>query len=68
MNAPFPLLTYGNTQELYFGNVRFAVMRGAISTDFMPLTPPDLTPAERETILTWLCACAPSAPPGTVCP
>lgn len=68
MNAPFPLVTYGDTQELYFTQVTFAAMRSAISSTFMPLNPPDLTPAERETMLTWLCSCAPSAPAGTVCP
>ena len=67
MNAPFPLVTYGDTQALYFTQVRFAAMKSAVASTFMPLTPPDLTPAERETMLTWLCACAPSAPPGTVC-
>ena len=67
-NAPFPLVTYADTQVLYFSTVTFAAMRSAISTNFMPLTPPDLTLEERETIMKWLCACAPSEPPGTTCP
>jgi len=66
--APFPLVSYANTQVLYGTRSTFAAMHSAITTDFMPLTPPDLTPAEKEIMLTWLCACAQSAPPGTTCP
>lgn len=65
--APFPLLTYENTQAEYVKKLIYERMKTAIANNFMPLTPPKLTDAEKETMLAWLCACAPPAGPGEAC-
>lgn len=65
--APFPLLTYENTQADYVKKHIYERMAKAIETNFMPLTPPKLDAAEKETMLAWLCACAPPAAPGEAC-
>ena len=59
--APFPLLTWQDTQEEYFLTPIWKRMHNAVSTGFMPfvalpLDPPvePLTPQEKETLLEWL--------------
>lgn len=60
--APFPLLTWEDTQEEYFGGKqRWQFMKNAIKSDFMPLTalaldPPvqPLTAEEKATLLEWV--------------
>ena len=59
--APFSLLDYAKTQELYGPKTIYARMYAATTTDFMPLTPPDLTDEELAVLTEWLCQCAPSA-------
>jgi hypothetical protein len=66
--APFPLLDYDDTQAMYAGKPIFVRMKIAIESGFMPLTPPKLTASEKDTMLAWLCACAPPAPADTTCP
>ena len=66
--APFPLLTYENTQALYVGDAIFLAMEHQVRLGTMPLNPPKLTPDEKQTMLAWLCSCAPPAPEGTTCP
>jgi hypothetical protein len=60
-SAPFPLLTYEDTQADYAGEPRWQHMRRVVATDFMPpnffpdLMPPVemLTDYEKETIIGW---------------
>ena len=60
--APFPLLTYADTQVLNRkGSPRYEQMKAALETEYMPpqflqLTPPvaPLTADESATLLTWL--------------
>jgi hypothetical protein len=59
--APFPLLTWQDTQEEYFLTPIYKRMHNAVKTDFMPfvalpLEPPvePLTPAEKAKLLEWL--------------
>lgn len=66
--APFGLIIYSDTQADYFGEIIYSRMHGAVSTGFMPLTPPKLTDEEKSTLVEWLCACAPPAGPGEACP
>jgi uncharacterized membrane protein len=67
--APFPLLTYANTQADYFGKPIYERMRVAIDTDFMPLAPREkLSDADRAVMLEWIDAGAPPADEGEVCP
>lgn len=67
--APFPLLTYANTQAEYFGTPIYERMGVAIETDFMPLDPREkLPPDERATMLDWIADGAPPAAPGEACP
>jgi hypothetical protein len=75
-NAPFPLLTYADTQEPYGtkGKLRFQRMREVIEPDAIPHMPfgtaPQLTDAEFETLADWLDDCAPpeAAGQGCACP
>lgn len=66
--APFPLLTYEDTVPVYVNAPRFVKMQAAIESGFMPLgMAPDLTPEEREAVLSWLGSCAPAVPEGQGC-
>ena len=67
-NAPFALLSYADTQAPYGDGPLFVQMHVQVDSNAMPLTPPKLTVAEKQTLLDWLCACAPPAPDGTTCP
>lgn len=66
--SSLPWMVYGDTQGLYGPRVKYAAMKDAIATNFMPFNSPPLVAEQRETILTWLCACARSAPSDTTCP
>ena len=66
--APFPLVSYADTQVIYFDMVMYARMHQAIKTEFMPILPPKLKEEETDTMLAWLCACAPPAGPDEACP
>ncbi len=72
--APFPLVTYADTQALYDSvllgesQARFALIHYAVTVDYMPLDVAPLTPdEERQALLAWACACAPKRAPGEVC-
>lgn len=59
--APFPLLTWQDTQEEYLLSPIWKRMYNAVNTGFMPfvalpLDPPvePLTPQEKDTLLAWL--------------
>jgi hypothetical protein len=65
-DAPFPLLTWEDTQATYFNKPVHARMLKSISTGYMPLTalaldPPvePLTDAEKGTLVAWLEECGP---------
>ncbi len=71
--APFPLLTWADTQADYFDKPIHERMASVVDSNFMPATflilnPPveELTPAEKTTLLDWL-AC-PKPEDGVVCP
>ena len=69
--APFPFDTYEETQNctaaactdgLYAGETLWAKMVPAVTSDFMPLTPPRLNEDEKVILLDdWACLCAPPA-------
>jgi hypothetical protein len=72
--APFPLLTWENTQAIYFNQPIYARMLKAVSSGFMPykgvvLDPPvePLTDDEKATLIAWLSECGPPAEK-TSCP
>jgi hypothetical protein len=61
--APFPLVTYENTQASYFGSdVKiWAVMQDVVASDYMPATFTDIEPPiepltceQKTTLLGWL--------------
>jgi hypothetical protein len=62
-SAPFPLMSYPDTQAPYGNRVVWQAMLNAVQTDYMPfqgfgdtITPPvkPLTPARKNTLLGWL--------------
>jgi hypothetical protein len=73
-DAPFPLVTYEDTQQPFAGGkLRWERMKEVVQTDFMPLRgggldpPVDyLTCEEKSTLMGWLEQCAPPAG-GTEC-
>ena len=72
--ASFPLLTWENTQAIYFKKPIHARMLNAVTTGFMPymaleLDPPvePLTEDEKATLIAWLSECGPPAEQ-TSCP
>lgn len=71
-SAPFPLLTYADTQPLYTASVGLIFQQMFISTGptgdpRMPFGEPPLAGAEYATLHGWLGQCAPPVPPGTGC-
>ena len=61
--APFPLVSYSDTQADFFGNIVVDRVKSAIETDFMPATfimldPPveTLTADEKKVVLDWIAA------------
>ncbi len=65
--APFPLVKYERSQELYGAKVLFVAMENAVRTKFMPLEPPKLTDPEITAITSWNCSCSPPRDPGVTC-
>jgi len=68
--APFPLLTYEDTQQAYTpGKLRFQQMYDQIQPAAAPRMPlgGSLTDAELATLAGWLAACAPPEPQGAGC-
>ncbi len=61
--APFPLVSYSDTQADFFGSVVSDRIKNAVETDFMPATfimldPPveTLTADEKKVVLDWIAA------------
>jgi hypothetical protein len=68
--APFPLLTYADTQQVYKpGKLVFQQMYDQIQPGAGPRMPlgGSLTDAEFDTLANWLAACAPPTAAGTGC-
>jgi hypothetical protein len=66
--APFALLQFEKTREIYGSDVIWKKMQNVIMTGFMPLAPnPDLMGAELETMMDWFAECAPPVPDGMGC-
>jgi hypothetical protein len=66
--GPFPLDSYAESQELYGAQTVWFLMRSAaVDSTFMPLDPPNLTPAEVAALDAWTCQCAPPRPAGDDC-
>lgn len=69
-NAPFPLLTYADTQVVYVpGELRFQQMYLQVQPGASPRMPFGgmLTDSEFGTLTGWLAQCAPPVPAGTGC-
>jgi len=66
-NAPFPLLTYEDTQAPFGADKqRWQRMAEVVESGFMPLGKV-LPAADKQTLLDWLGQCAPPAPDGMGC-
>ncbi len=59
--APFALVTYADTQVLVGGRPIWAYMRTVLETGAMPLPPVKIDPADRDTLIRWLDAGAPTS-------
>jgi len=74
-SAPFPFMTYEDTQEVYFGTeLRAQRMKEVIEPDSPIQMPPptatdvpQLTDAQRNTLRAWFRACTPPEPEGQGC-
>ena len=69
-DAPFPLLTYADTQQVYLpGKLVFQQMYDQVQPDASPRMPlgGELTDAEFTTLTGWLAMCARPLPTGTGC-
>lgn len=65
--APFPLLTYADTQVVISNKPIWGYMQSALMRGIMPLPPVQLSPADKATLLGWLAAGAPPSLPSDVC-
>jgi hypothetical protein len=73
--APFPFMTYEDTQAIYFGDTRrWQRMAQVIEPDSPLRMPPptatdipQLSDAQRDTLRTWFRACTPPEPEGEGC-
>jgi|CZKU01.1.fsa_nt_gi hypothetical protein len=65
--APFPLVTYADTQVLAGSKPIWSYMQSVLASGVMPLPPVQLDPADREALLGWLEAGAPPRLPSEVC-
>jgi hypothetical protein len=66
--APFPLLQFEKTREIYGIEPIWMRMQAVIASGFMPLAPnPDLMGLELQTMQDWFAACAPPVPDGMGC-
>ena len=66
-DAPFPLVTYANTQAEMDGKPIWFWMEKYVSEEIMPLPPVEITDDDRTTLLAWLHAGAPARPIGQMC-
>jgi hypothetical protein len=65
--APFPLVTYDDTQAIWKGAPIYTYMIAALEKGIMPLPPVTITPAQLDTLLTWLRGGTPARTPSDVC-
>ncbi len=65
--APFPLVTYVDTQVVVNGRPIASYMLAALEIGRMPMPPVQLDPADRETLVRWLRDGAPPKPSGLRC-
>jgi hypothetical protein len=65
--APFPLITWEDTQVVIDDRPLHEWMRDALESEKMPLPPVTISPQDRETLLSWLRDGAPVRAPGAVC-
>lgn len=61
-NAPIELVTWDDTQADFMGEPTYQVMGEAVDAGFMPLDPYTLAEGDKQTILDWVAAGAPSNP------
>jgi hypothetical protein len=66
--APFPLVTYENTQANFKGQPISDQMLYVLQNGKMPLPPVTIEPADKDTLIRWLMAGSPSRPAGGICP
>jgi uncharacterized membrane protein len=66
--APIPLVTFADTRADRRGRPAHEVMLEAVETRWMPQSPVTITDAQRQALLDWLRAGAPSAAPEDACP
>jgi uncharacterized membrane protein len=59
--APFPLVTYADTQVTMSGHPVWTFMLVVLESERMPLPPVQIEPRDRATLLAWLRAGAPAA-------
>ena len=59
--APFSLVTYADTQVLVGGKPVWTYMRVVVESGAMPLPPVKIDPADRDTLIRWLDAGAPTS-------
>jgi hypothetical protein len=59
-SAPFPLVTYEDTQVIASGQPIWTYMRTALQDGVMPLPPVEIDSADRDTLIRWLDAGAPA--------
>src|SRR5579859_3377724 len=66
--APFPLVTYEDTQASFRGQTIAFQMLYVLQNGKMPLPPVTIEPADRDTLIRWLQAGAPTRPAPQNCP
>ena len=65
--APFPLVTYANTQAELDGHPIFYWMEKYVTAEIMPLPPVEISDGDRAILLKWLRAGAPPREVGVTC-
>ena len=66
-SAPFPLVTYADTQVVASGKPLWSYMIVALQNGVMPLPPVQIAPADRDTLIRWLDAGAPPRSASDMC-
>jgi hypothetical protein len=65
--APFPLVTYDDTQAIWKGARITSYMLPALQKGIMPLPPVTIAPADRAMLIAWLTAGAPPRMASDMC-
>lgn len=66
-DAPFPLVTYADTQTNVSGRPLWSYMLAALQNNRMPLPPATLSSDQHDALMAWLQAGAPPAESGEEC-